>query len=29
VWGLGIGDFVCGETAPEDIYIPVINFIEE
>ena len=22
-------DFVCGETAPEDIYIPVINFIEE
>ena len=22
-------DFVCGETAPEDVYIPVINFIEE
>ena len=22
-------DFVCGKTAPEDVYIPVINFIEE
>ena len=22
-------DFVCGETAPEDVYIPVVNFIEE
>jgi len=22
-------DFVCGETAPEDVYIPVINFIKE
>ena len=22
-------DFVCGETAPEDVYIPVINFIGE
>ena len=22
-------DFVCGETAPEDVYIPVINYIKE
>ena len=22
-------DFVCGETAPQDVYIPVINFIKE
>ena len=22
-------DFVCVETAPEDVYIPIINFIEE